>query len=515
MLLEECVGEVGVSTAGMVDGVERCKELCPEVLFLDYYLDEEVVPGGQVGKSSLSAGRRASIDILRDLTDDRNNVPAVILMSSRQISDSGEFRVQAGDGQIMALRFGPLQKCHLQNEGESISIDDIAADVLLDTVQGFRFGQAMQKALRQWEDGASRGLKAFVKEIGSLQTKDFAYLLRFRLREERESLSAYLGWLFSECLKGEIDRCVRWDDASFRDLDKDERSEEGFEGAFRGPSDMIAEFFHRVRVDDGYKNRRYLDARDVYRMGDLYVRVDDSVIHVVTNPECDLVDRNGMRLKSILVMRGVLQHFGTLGSAADHFVIYSDTPYSIRWDPMDLQTFDVEGEGSLLNTSVFEFVGRLRPLYAQEVQRRMLANLSRVGLRVAPAFALSATSSVWLRDPREECYEEIEMDAPRYATLIPSRDGRGVGHRVILGRLFVWELIDKIGDLKASQVMAKGRKAVNKVRKGIGGEELQKGFLREGAKVGTRKVLGIQVEVGNGPVQSSDAWAQIVLTVGQ
>ena len=44
--------------------------------------------------------------------------------------------------------------------------------------------------------------KCFMKDIGDLHTKDCAYLMRFRLQDEGQSLSGYLEWFLGECLKG-------------------------------------------------------------------------------------------------------------------------------------------------------------------------------------------------------------------------------------------------------------------------------------------------------------------------
>ena len=123
---------------------------------------------------------------------------------------------------------------------------------------------------RRWHNGKkgqSWRSPGFMKEVGDLHMKDFAYLLRFRLREAGQPFGEYLEWFFGESLKGLIEDKVDWDHASFTALD-DEGTKQGemIEGAFEGPSDIIARFFHRVRV-----NNRRVGVRREYRLGDLYV----------------------------------------------------------------------------------------------------------------------------------------------------------------------------------------------------------------------------------------------------
>ena len=140
------------------------------------------------------------------------------------------------------------------------------------------------------------------------------------------------------------------------------------EGAYEGPSDMIARLFHRVRVN-GNRGGSSPD----YRLGDLYAEVDGDGILTVITPDCDLVDRDdGPKAKKVLTMAGKLDTFDKKSSSADDFLIRNDGPYSVRWDPKNLETFSINGDGSLDKRDGLEFVGTLRPLYAQEIQRRVL-----------------------------------------------------------------------------------------------------------------------------------------------
>ena len=71
--------------------------------------------------------------------------------------------------------------------------------------------------------------------IGNLQAKDFAYLIRFRLREEGQPFSEYLEWFLGECLKGFIAEKVAWHHDAFRQLSNADGVGKAIEGAFDGP----------------------------------------------------------------------------------------------------------------------------------------------------------------------------------------------------------------------------------------------------------------------------------------
>ena len=155
-----------------------------------------------------------------------------------------------------------------------------------------------------------------------------------------------------------------------------------------------------------------------------------------------LVVRGGrLRAKNVLTMRGTLRAFDDVSACADGFLLREGKPRSVEWKPKELETFPLDGPDSLHGTDKFEFLGTLRPLYAQEVQRRALTDLSRIGLPVAPALCINGTANVWIRkknskNPRER----ITMESSAVVSIIPSREGQSIEHRVLFQRRFVHEL---------------------------------------------------------------------------
>ena len=363
-LLNKCGDKVEVCTAGLENGIKRYREFRPQVLFVDYYLGDDVPPTGEASSHKKTKARKASLGLLKEIVQAANgeDIPAIVLMSSHQVNNVDRYRHAAGSEQVMSLRFQFLNKGLVRQENQGIEIDHEAADVLLDTSQGYLFGKVLQQALTQWKEGAELALHDLLKEVGDLHMKDFAYLLRFRLREEGQPFSEYLEWLFGECLKGLINEKINWHHGSFSILDDDEKMDENIEGAFEGPSVKIASFFHRIRV-----NADRASAHRKYQLGDLYAQPKGSSIRAVITPDCDLVVRKGQtKAKSVLTMGGTLSTFNETGSAADDFFLRGNTPYSVRWNPKDLETFPINGKDALAETDKLQFLGTLRPLYAQE-----------------------------------------------------------------------------------------------------------------------------------------------------
>ena len=194
-LLCNCGEEIDVRTVGLENGLRYYCEFRPEVLFVDYYLSSDVPPPAEkVSQYRRTKALKASVDLLKQVINatDVKNIPAIVLMSSYGVQKANQYRYKTQLDKVISLRFEFLKKDWVRQENNILIIDHDAADVLLDISQGYLFGKALQLAVAQWKSAAESALKNFLQEVGDLDTKDFAYLLRFKLREEGQFLSEYL-----------------------------------------------------------------------------------------------------------------------------------------------------------------------------------------------------------------------------------------------------------------------------------------------------------------------------------
>lgn len=513
-LLKKCGPTVTVHTAGLGDGAPRFQAVNPQVVFLDYYLSQEAVGAGLTTAVKRGA-RTASIDLLSDLlkscTDDH---PAVVLMSSEQVKkEANGFRetVEKQGAWVLALRFRFLQKGWISApEAGVLSIQNEAADALLDTSQGYVFGKVLQKALTQWRKGAEDALKTLLGEIGKLEPKDFAYLFRFRLATEGERMGDYLEWLFGESLRASTAEGIDWQSDPFKKLD-DATLSKGIEGAFDGPSTAIAKIFHRIKVDEHLPKHRARHA-----LGDLFIKPKTKTAIVVITPDCDLVPRKGKtKVDRVLVMEGELKSFKDDSSSADQFIIYKSKPYSLRWNPKRLVTYPVDGPHSLRQLKGLEFLGSLRPLYAQEVQRMALTDLSRIGLAVSPTMGVDAKITVYIRRTAGQAagvMEALAVDETPMATVLPERGGAGEGHKVLLRRSFVHALVDALKSVDAARLSSDDKAKLTEFLKEKNEDQLISGFLVKGAALKAKGPLGTSIVIGTAPDNKKQAaWLQFVL----
>lgn len=511
-LIAKCGDGIEVVRAGILDGEERYKAFNPQVVFLDYYLSADAVGAGMTTAVKTKA-RKASIELLNRLLKTKpEEEPAIVLMSSEEVKEKAQrFRQdveQLGEN-VLALRFRFIQKGWVSRDGDGLKINHEAADALLDTSQGYVFGQVLHRALKEWKGGAEDALKALLKEIGSLEPKDFAYLFRFRLANDGERMGDYLEWLFGENLRALVAETVDWTSPSFKQID-DPNLSKGIEGAFDGPSVPIARLFQRVRVDEHHGaagNRR--------RLGDLFIKPREKKVMVVITPDCDLVPRTGgTKVSRFLTMDGELRSFDQESASADQFIFYKKKAYGLKWNPKGLNTFPVSGVGSLASMRGVEFLGTLRPLYAQEVQRIALTDLGRIGVTVAPTMGVDATVTVQLRvkEANGTTFHVLEVPGVTTATVLPERGDMAKGHRVLMRRTYVHALVDALRDVDVATLTPEdGAKRTEFLRE-KNEDLLISGFLIKGAGTKDKGPLGTTIKIASKPDRDRDAaWLQFTL----
>ena len=517
-LLWKCANKKSIHTAGIVGGLETYKKLKPQIIFLDYYLSDDVQPTGKVSDYRKQRARNDSLNLLKNVVDcsQAGNIPAVILMSSRDIREYVvvRYRRQVQENSLMAVRFRFLRKVQVKHEAGKLAIDHDAADAILDIFQGFKFGKSIQEALEEWRIGTEEAISSFLKEIGDIQMKEFAYLLRFRLRHEEQALSEYLEWLFGECLTSIIGEKVDWNHDSFQFLDGEDLFEREFEGGFSGPTRQIANFFHRARFGSRVNTRR-----GKFQMGDLYGDPDEGSVRAIITPDCDLVRRNKkkkMNAKNILTMRADVKRFNSNDVSADNFILLNEKPYSLQWKPKDLMTYKVPTDEKQ-EFDAGNLVGTLRPLYAQEMQRRVLTDLSRVGVPVAPAIGFNAKVSVWMRK-NDGCMKRVsdEFRSSRLATLIPPRDGeKEMGFHVLLYRPLALELTQYLASIDPDSVRKEDKSHLISMRNKQGKNDLFRALISEG-RTGQKEKANIGFFMNDKPKQCDKSpFLQIVVEISE
>lgn len=488
-----------------------------ELIFIDAFLDSTVSAdsGARAKNSALKNSLQEVSALVRSLGD---NAPSVILMSSSGAvrKDAEKYRKDIQDaekkGLVYASRFGFLEKTRLKLlEGGGVGIEEDAADDLLDIFQSYQFGRSMHTAIETWLSSAEKATTAFREDLAQLHLKDFAYLVRFRLQEEGQSLVEYLDWFFGECLLDALGKKV--DDASSSEHNVDflnEKGAEQIEGAYEGATATVADLYHRVRIESPRKIRK-----GGLRLGDLYMSGKKTIFATMT-PDCDLVVRGKKNAKrsaaKILLVAGDIKDFDAPETTIADFIMIDGKPRNIKWDPKKIETLDFDG---FPDKHGLKYVGTLRPLYAQELQRRVLHDLGRVGIATAPAIGVKAAVTVHVQKKAGE-REKIELGDAKVAdcTIVLSRGGAAKAN-VVFRRGFVPELMSALAELDTGSLADHAEGQVAALKQEGARKKLEK-MYRNGIFCEDTIEFGICLTANKGLRSKNDqTWCWILIEMGE
>lgn len=447
-LLKNCNPQVQIVRIGAEETEAVQTNSDAELIFVDFYLDKDLSATENTFSAKSIEAKKRSLARLKEVIGEKNakESPSVVLMSSHKVrSEAEKFREEIGTGKVFASRFGFIEKTQVTKENNgTITIAAEAGNTLLDIIQSFEFGRALTNSLDAWLAGASKAVSKVRTDIDALSLKDFAYLVRFRLAEENVGLEEYLEWFFGECLLDAVSTSIDRKEAGIEGALDRINAAKRIEGAFDGPTEKVAELYHRVRLEEPRAGRQAY-----FRLGDLYL-VGIGKIAAVMTPDCDLIERNGSRPSpSILLVHGILKPFDAPAASIADFVMLDGKAYNITWNTKSLSTHQfAHWPAPGVSDDDHKFIGTLRPLYAQDLQRRVLADLGRVGLSVAPAIGLTAAVTVTVKEQgggrKQLPLESDILNGPVY--VVPSRGGDDKT-KVIFKRQFVYEFTKSLIEL--------------------------------------------------------------------
>ena len=433
--------------------------------------------------------------------------PSVILMSSEDIADEGVAYRTELEGKVLALRFGFLHKDGVSIANDSVSVDSRAADLLLDTVQGFAFGKDVEDALATWREGAANALKELTNELRDLDVRDFAYLLRFRLRGEREPFADYLEWFLGEALRGKVDETVEWDKPVFSRIDNPE-SYLDIEGGHPHPSNKIARLFHRLRFSMPTKR-----SRKRFALGDVFVNEAKDAARVVLSPDCDLVPREAGQPSAprLLTLGGHLKELETDGAYIGELVLLGDKVMAIKWSLKDVATSSMAESGEIVvDGTAYSLLGTLRPQHARSIQAQAFADLERVGLAVAPAVYRTARVEAFIKDKGGNMTGLAQDELAKHpATLLYARGGKEKEHLLLFDRSYVRALIASLSQVDNGSLAADAKSNHTSFIQQTA--EVTAPMQRDGLKIGGKGPFG-SIVVMKKP-KKGPQWLQFVVKI--
>jgi len=500
-LLDLMKGLVDVRYVGKNDEpIKQFSIFEPQLVLLDYYLSAEVDPSdGEGSTKDVSNSRQVLENIFKTSTSGTRELarPSVLLMSSKDLTNnSGDapkidsFRAQVNralkendkmpQGRVNSWRFGFLPKQGITLDGNQVKIEPRTIDVLLDICQAHDFGSHLDNGLQVWKGHVSKAVEDLFAQVEELDLKDFAYLLRFRLKPENERLSEYFRWLLTESLDSAIENSVGGA-AVFGPLDdlQSNHPSEQVSGAYDGATVRIARMFHNARF-----SKRH-DASNQYRLGDVYMLRGTTELRAVLTADCDLALRSdGSCNQPIpLTVRGrLLKLDKPTSDVSDLVVLESGEIRNIEWQfgKIEFKELKPPVEGS-----DYKYIGTLKSQYAQDLQKKALNHIGRVGLEVAPTIGFNAPATVqfMMHGPSAGGVPLDLKLVGEACTVIMPRGGIDKLAKVIFYRSFYYQLIEALKGVEESRLDTLPqlvRKLWEKATSEGGNEELHRVLCVEG-----------------------------------
>ena len=347
-----------------------------DIVFADLFM------GSLQDESAFAVSAQA---VKKIVSSRKGNPPLVILMSrSHRLKERRQsFR---DDAELLEACFRIIQKADILN-------DDVLERTVLRLVLHRDESMKLAAFLFALETGIENAGKAAVGQLRKLSPSDHTQIQHLLLKEDGESLGAYLVDVFDALVLHELERdhTIVQTAKALASWNRDELPPPYIEDS-KELQYLVYQvmFHHRERTLLSEAMPAHVTFGDILKWvdesdGSLNPNRDLTQVWLVITPACDLVREAP---ESILLVEGKLEAlqpknwvYGDNPIRTPVIVLENDRRFRIRWDVKNLKTLNPTALGRLLaQRQGCRICGRLRYAYALEVQQKVLASLGRVGV---------------------------------------------------------------------------------------------------------------------------------------
>lgn len=399
----------------------------PQLIFIDLRLREE----GPVQVDDAIA----AFNKLRNTH--QNCLPFVFLMSSLSTAlteHREQFRKQAS---LFASQFESLEKNCFQDRA------DLEA-ILKQYVRVLPQLRNLHQHVEGIGDAVNQTAMRVTQELRNLDLADYFVLHRNTVSIEKVGLGTYISDLILEYFVHQLENTPQiWDFAKALDgwtIEELPRSRFGLTPA--AGNIYSGNLLHaEVRLEREVERQLGPEQGHFY-LGDIFFAAKEfnekrpTKALVIATPACDLVRPTKLRERTIFLCEGTVKSVtaasvpaGQNGLASVVMPNPKDSSKQliINWNNKKLHTWHAEEIDKFQNTEESDWirVGRLRPLYALQLQHAITADLSRIGVQRPPSMLIPHGIDVFVRGSEKwiQLYGD-ERTEPTAAALSDTEDGK-------------------------------------------------------------------------------------------
>lgn len=410
------------------------------IVFLDYRM------GADDNDLSIANAERIAKQIYETFADTR--MPLIILMSANQNLEEVKERFRERSGLLSGL-FHCVSKSNLGNESNL----GINLGVWAERLEK---GEELQRFVNTIKDSIESLNSHFINSIKSLSLEDYAYIQNLSLMADGHPLGDYMLTIFSAHLGSvlfEMNESVRRQQAVI-----DQLSFERLPINMTMPSPQLVDMYdsalfnknvgdisHHPALPNQASNSGteteisilYSGEQPNLSLGLLFINSKENEVRMVINADCDLAYSVNRKRRveadtSILLVPGKLQELIQGQPIPDgirtEFFRFQEKSFRINWQITKLMSVKYKDTVALLTADGFSPYARLRPPYALEIQRAFAANLTRIGLPVAPPFMMPARVKI-LRKSGAKDVEPILAESADLAFLVLFKDSQEIENK--------------------------------------------------------------------------------------
>ncbi len=437
---------------------ERAKEA--DLIFVDLFLGFQQSDGDM---------KQAIRRISSLVTDRSNNPPLVILMSrSHRLREKrNEFRDNAG---LLGSTFRVVSKADLGKVG-------VLETILLRLTLHYEDAKRVAGFVHAWDNGLNQAREKFIRILRRLDLSDLAQIRALLLKFEGEDLGEYLLDVADRVLQHEIED----DDetiAAALELNKIDLNKYPASHLTGTPDlqDLVHRmvFLHNDRLQLSEKNGiPVLNFGDVLRWKKEDEDAFSNEVSLVVTPACDLA-RGGV--ERVMLLSGSLEELqpknwsykeGEVKTAI--IILPNEGRRWIKWNLKDVRMLSWGKLDSFLGKDeCMSRIGRLREVYAIEIQQALLADIGRIGQIANMPVSFPVSVSLFYVNSNRKA-ERIGIEDIEAAACYVGRDEDSKPvHRLILAEQDCDQIRQSVQALNTDDVSSSAKQSVASVKEDQG-----------------------------------------------
>ena len=386
------------------DLIEQAKDA--DLIFVDLFL------GYQQSEEDMNR----AIQRVKEIVEIREDKPPLIVLMSRshRIYDKrNEFRDEAG---LLGSMFRVVRKAELAEEGK-------LEKILTRLASHYEDAKRVAEFVHAWDSGLSQARENFIKILRRLDLSDLGQIQALLLDFEGQELGEYLLDVADRTLQHEIEGNNSTISATLElnkiDLDK-------YPPPHLVGTPDLQELVHRMvflhperlRISDNGDKLQF-QFGDILRWKDEGEEAFGDKVSLIVSPACDLVRRETER---VMLLSGTFENLSpanwSYGTGSTSIVILPEEDRKwIKWNFKNIKSLGWnELERRIGEEKKLKRIGRLREVYAIEIQQMALAKLGRIGRPASLPVPFPVTVSFFYvdREGKARRLDEEEVVAACY-----------------------------------------------------------------------------------------------------